>query len=235
MSLEKQNKSVSEGLSEVQAEKLFWRKVAEEIKETDFRRIYETIFPDIESGNYALARQALKEELRKIIAEKNPAMYSNTDQRGSALLVLKEEFYKLFPEIEDLLEETEEERRAKIKRPTGQLGESEETPSYSEEEFREPLRDPYLVEEKNWEVPKERDLIPGLTIIFTDKENGRSETIEFVDWTYVQNGDFYVRVKWNGENRAIRLADFGLVPYNEVELWNSRYIPTHWELKKENK
>src|SRR3989344_4615425 len=99
-------KSAQEDRSEFQTEKLFWKKVAEEIKETDFRRIYETIFPDIESGDYALARQALKEELRKIIAEKSPTMYNNTDQRGSALLVLKEEFYKIFPEIEDLTRET---------------------------------------------------------------------------------------------------------------------------------
>ena len=231
MSLENPNR---ERLSEFQTEKLFWKKVAEEIKETDFRRIYKTIFPDIESGNYALARQAFKEELRKVVAEKSPTMYSNTDQRGSALIILKEEFYKLFPELEFLIEETEEEKRAKIKISTGQLGKSDdEMPPPSEGEFREGFREQYLVEDLDWEIPKRDEFIPGLTIIFKDRMAQLKETIEFIDIPHLRpDGDFDVKVKWNDQEGLIKLADFGLLAYSGTGLWNSRYIPEHWEIKK---
>lgn len=232
-----------QGSSEVQSEKLFWKKVAEEIKETDFRNIYETIFPDIESGDYALARQALREELRKVIAEKNPAMYGNTDQRGSALLVLKEEFYKTFPEIEALLEETEEERGAKIKRPSGEL--SKEEDSYEKWEQK---KGKYWVEKLEWPVPAGNELTPGLAIQFLDRESGRLQNIKFLEFPrFNEGGDLAVTIdshfnKLSSEMlgseaiEEIKLADYGLVADAETGLWNSRFKPMVWELpKKEEK
>ena len=55
------------GLSEIQAEKLFWQVVVEKIKEIRFKTICRIIHPEIESGDYVLARKMLMEELNKTI------------------------------------------------------------------------------------------------------------------------------------------------------------------------
>lgn len=232
-----EKKSVREGRSEFQTEKLFWQKVVEEIKETDFRRIYEIIFPDIESENYALARQALKEEFRKIIAEKSPAMYNNTDQRGSAFLVLKGEFYKTFPDVESLLEETEEERRAKIKVPMGGLGSEEDSYEKWEQE-----KGKYWVEKLEWPVPAGSELVPGLVVQLLDRENGQLYNIKLLDRPRLRGGsDLVVNIdsaynKLSSEMlgsesiEEIKLADYGLVADSETGLWNSRFKTMLWQL-----
>lgn len=239
MSLENRNEqSAREGLLEIQNEKLFWKKIAEEVRETDFRIIYQEIFSDIESGNYVLARQALNEEIKKIIADKNMAMYGDTGQRDLAIIVLKEEFYKLFPEIEALIEETEGERRAKIKRPTREYGTTAQ--KHVEEQFYQDKEDEkweeekgrYLVEELEWPVPSGSELVPGLVIALSDQEAKRMEDIEFLEYPHFEDGDLFVKVKWNGEEGNIKLFNFGLAADVETGLWNSRYKPLLWEIKE---
>lgn len=222
-----EKEAVKWGLSEFQAEKLFWQTVFEEIKETRIQDIYYTIRPDIENKNYAAARRVMTEELSKIIEQLSHTVFSNLSRKSVALTVLKEKFYGLFPEIEALIEETEEEKRAKIKVPP--------SPPDPEGEFREGLRDPYLVEELKWLVPKTNELVPGLVVTFSDQGTQRIETIEFLEYPHFEDGDLFVKVKWNGQEGTIKLADFGLAAYVETDLWNSRYKSHRWKVKKEKK
>ena len=228
---------VKNGFSEVWAEKLFWETVAEKIKEIRFKAIYRIIRPEIENADYLLARRMLMEELNKTIEQLSSTLYRNLSRRSVALTVLKEKFYNTFPEIESLIEETEEERRAKIKKPTGQLGkEDDEMPPPSDGEFREGFRDSYLIEERDWKVPDHKELVPGLTIIFWDKQTERIEEMGFRDIPRLgKDGDFFVKVIWRAVPGLINLATFGLMAYAQTGLWNSRYIPKRWEIKKENK
>ncbi|MDP3730880.1 MAG: hypothetical protein Q8R34_00015 [bacterium] len=233
-------KSPQEGLSEVQAEKLFWKKTVEEIKETDFRHIYEIIFSDIESGNYVLARQVLNEELKKIIAKVSPTMYGNTSQRGFALMVLKEEFYKIFPEIEDLTRETKEESESEVKDPTVRLGEPVEMDIPAEGEFREGFRNPYLVEKLEWPEKLPTEFVLGLAGVIFDQKLERLITIEFLERAYYKGDDLFAKVKI-GEKlglaavvKEIKLADYGLAANAKTGLWNSRFIPaSRWQIKKD--
>ncbi len=224
---------IKNGFSEIKAEKLFWQTVAEEIQETRFRDIYYTIRPNIENKDYSSARRVLLKELNKIVEQLSHTLYANLSRKSAALTVLKEKFYKLFPEIESLIEETEEERRVKVKIPTGRLGESEEVLPPSEGEFREGFRDSYFVEERDWKVPDHKELVGGLVITFMNNRLKISETIELLDIPHLgKGGDFFVKVKWNGAIGGINLADFGILAYAQTSLWNSHYIPIHWETKE---
>ncbi len=229
------------GISEVQAEKLFWETVAEKIKTIRFKFIYRMIRFEIETKEYALARRIMMEELRNTLQRLSPTLYHNLSKRSMAMVYLKEKFYAMFPEIEALIEETEEEKRAKIKRPTGEYGPTaqkhvqEQFYQDEEDEKWEKEKGQYLVEKRNWEIPKNKDLKPGLKIIFLDRESNREYPMEFLEYPHFEDGDLFVKIKWNGEEDNIKLADFGLAPYVETGLWNSRYIPLNWEIKKENK
>lgn len=236
MALKKEAEADNKDISQVRTEKIFWETVAENTKEIDFRNIYEITHPDIENGNYTLARRDVNEELKKVISRISPLIYGNNDKRSLALIVLKGAFYKLFPEIESLIEETEEERRAKVKIPVGQLGRKDEAPPLSEGEFREELRNPYKVEEETWGVPNQDELVPGLIITFIDRETYGSEVMELLAIPSLgEGGNLFVKVKWNGEVGLINLADFGLRAYAQTGLWNYHYFPKSWKMKNENK
>ena len=223
---------IKNGISEIPAEKLFWQTVTEKIKETRFKFIDKIIRPEIENKEYALARRLLTEELNKTVEELSHTLYANLSRKDTALRILKEEFYKIFPDVESLLEETEEEKRAKIKRPAGELGQGKKEES---EEKWEKEKSQYLVEELEWPVPKGRELIPGLTIVLLDRQTDRMENIEFIEYPYFENGDLLVKVKWYGKDGIIKLASFGLAADMETGLWNSRYKPLFWEVKQKNK
>ncbi len=231
---------IKNGISEVRAEKLFWQTVAEKIKEIRFKGIYRIIRSEIENSGYQLARRLLAEELNRTIEQLSHTLYANLSRKDEALRVLKEEFYKLFPEIEALIEETEEERRTKIKRPSGQL-EEDSYEKWEEEKGK------YLVEKLEWTVPAGAELVPGLIVQLLDRENGGLQNFKFLELPrFNEDGDLTVEVdshynKLSSEMlgsesiEEIKLVDYGLVADAETGLWNSRYKPLLWEVKKENK
>ena len=200
-----------EGFMEGQAEKLFWQAVAENLNR-DFQDIYYLVRPDIEKREYNSARQILVQELNKIIEKLSHTLYGNLSRKSVALMVLKEEFYKMFPEFEGINKEEEggkkEQDDEKWKREKGE----------------------YLVEYVIWNVPDGKQLIPGLKIALEDIEAKRMENIEFLEYPHLEEGELFVKVKWNGAEGNIKLADFGLAADAETGLWNSRYKPLLWEL-----
>lgn len=233
-----EEEAINGGLSEVQAEKLFWQTVFEELKETRIRDIYYIIRPDIENKDYAVALRVMTEEFDKIIKQLSHTIFSNLSRKSVALTILKEKFYGLFPEIEALIEGTEENKMAKAKRPAGEYGLTAK--KHLEEQFYEDEEDAkwekekgkYLVKELEWPVPKGSELVPGLVIALSDQEAKRMEDIEFLEYPHFEDGDLFVKVKWNGEEGNIKLFNFGLVADAETGLWNSRYKPLLWEIKE---
>ena len=89
------------------------------------------------------------EELNKTIERLSSTLYHNLSRRSVALMILKEKFYDLFPEVESLIEETKEKKGVEAEIPTVRIGESVEMSLSGEGEFSEGFRDQYLDEDKN--------------------------------------------------------------------------------------
>src|SRR3989344_2742400 len=184
----------------------------------------------------------LTEELNKTVEQLSHTLYANLSRKDVALRVLKEEFYKIFPDVESLLEETEEEKRAKIKRPSGELGGKEDNYEKWKKE-----KGKYWVEKLEWPVPAGNELVPGLVIQILDREGGRLHNIKFLEFPqFNKDGDLVVTIdssynKLSSEMlgsesiEEIKLADYGLVADVETGLWNSRYKPMLWELSAQKK
>ena len=106
------------GFLEGQAEKLFWQTVAEKIK-PNFETIYYMMRADIENRDYDSARQIMTQELSKIVGRLSHTLYADLSRKSVALIVFKEEFYKLFPDFKGLAKEKEEKMKNDQKMKNG--------------------------------------------------------------------------------------------------------------------
>lgn len=219
-------------------EKLFWEIVAEAFRKQ--------VFPAIVEGTKESGEVSQSDVNKKIREAIKKLGLRSMDQRNFAFIIIRQYFYKAYPELERPIIKS---RPPETKSPKVMVGDDfvrdfsdvgvmggGTWPELNKAAAKESR--PQYIDEKNWEVPGWEEIKPGLIVELKDMRELRIRRMLILSKPEKRAIGTYIRARELDNNDSPQsepddyiLASFGVIPYKSG-VWSNWLRPVRWYMKK---